>query len=167
MSLIFCSLFSLLSFMGVSEGSSKVFGWFANMTSMCGLITWACIGVTYLRFYAGMKAQGIDRNTLPFKSPLQPFFGYYTVIATCIICLFSGWSVFLEGNWDTATFITTYFPIPFAFVLFFGYYFSKRSASKFVKASEMDFHSGIAEIEQAALEEEKPTTVLGKFFDAL
>ncbi|KAI9300192.1 amino acid permease [Cunninghamella echinulata] len=164
-SLIFCSLFSFLAFMGVSEGSNKVFGWFANMTSMCGLITWCCIGITYLRFYAGMKAQGIDRNTLPFKSPLQPFFGYYSVISVTIVCLFSGWYVFLAGNWDTATFVTTYFPIPFFFVLFFVYYFTQPSA--FVKASEMDFHSGIAEIEQAALDEEKPTTLMGKFFDSL
>lgn len=164
-SLIFCSLFSFLAFMGVSEGSNKVFGWFANMTSMCGLITWCCIGITYLRFYAGMKAQGIDRNTLPFKSPLQPFFGYYAVISVTIVCLFSGWYVFLAGNWDTATFVTTYFPIPFFFVLFFVYYFTQPSA--FIKASEMDFHSGIAEIEQAALDEEKPTTLMGKFFDSL
>ncbi|KAI8097199.1 amino acid permease [Halteromyces radiatus] len=164
-SLVFCAMFSLLAFMGISSGSSTVFGWFQGMTSMCGLITWTCIGITYLRFYYGMKAQGIDRNTLPFKSPLQPFFGYYVVITTTFINLFSGWSVFLEGHWDTATFVTNYLPLPVAIILFVGATILRKS--KFVRASEMDFHTGISEIEQEALHEEKPTTLMGKFFDAL
>ncbi|SAM05048.1 hypothetical protein [Absidia glauca] len=164
-SLIFCSLFSFLAFMGISEGSNTVFGWFQGMTSMCGMITWTCIGVTYLRFYAGLKAQGIDRTTLPFKSPFQPFSGYYVVVSTMIIVIFSGWAVFLDGNWDTATFVTNYLPLPVAIILFIGATLFRKS--KFVRASEMDFHSGIAEIEQEALNEEVPTTLMGKFFDSL
>jgi amino acid transporter len=164
-SLFFCSAFSLLAFMGISEGSNTVFGWFQGMTSMCGLISWTCIAITYVRFYSGLKAQGIDRNTLPFKSPLQPFCGYYVIVFTSIIILFSGWSVFLDGGWDTATFVTNYLPLPVAILLFIGATFIRKS--RFVRASEMDFHSGIAEIEQEAMNEEVPTTMMGKFFDAL
>jgi amino acid transporter len=132
---------------------------------MCGLISWTCIAITYVRFYSGLKAQGIDRNTLPFKSPLQPFCGYYVIVFTSIIILFSGWSVFLDGGWDTATFVTNYLPLPVAILLFIGATFIRKS--RFVRASEMDFHSGIAEIEQEAMNEEVPTTMMGKFFDAL
>ena len=59
---------------------------FANMTSVAGLMSWFGICVTYVRFYAGMKAQGIDRRTLPFRGPLQPYLGWYGVISTIVIC---------------------------------------------------------------------------------
>ncbi|KAI0257517.1 amino acid permease [Lactifluus subvellereus] len=109
--LIASSSFSLLAFMGVHAGSGKVFNWFANMTSVAGLLTWFGISYTYTRFYAGMKAQGIDRKTLPFSSPLQPFAAWYATVSCVIICLFSGWSVFLRHEWNTADFITSYFPV--------------------------------------------------------
>jgi amino acid permease len=57
------------------------------MTSIAGLITWFGIGFTYIRFYAGMKAQGIDRRTLPYWTRFQPFAAYYTCISTMIICI--------------------------------------------------------------------------------
>lgn len=33
-SILFCSLFSALAYMGVNEGAGKVFNWFANMTAV-------------------------------------------------------------------------------------------------------------------------------------
>ncbi|KAH8556566.1 amino acid permease [Umbelopsis sp. PMI_123] len=162
--LIVSLLFSFLAYMAVSTSAWTVFGWFSNMTSICGLITWTMISITYLRFHAGMKAQGIDRTTLPFKSPLGTFGGWYVLISTIIILFFSGWEVFLYGEWDTATFITTYLPIPFAIILFVGYKVIKKTHWNSVH--EMDFHTGIDEIE-ADTDEEVPTTIMGKFFDAL
>ena len=79
-------LFGLLAYMAVSNGAGKVFTWFANMTSVAGLMSWFGIAVTYVRFYKGMKAQGIDRRTLPYYSRLQPFAGWYAVFSTVIIC---------------------------------------------------------------------------------
>ena len=89
--LIFSAAFSLLAFMGVQSGSGKVFGWFANMTAVAGLMTWFGIAVTYIRFYAGAKAQGLDRSTLPYSSRLQPFAAWYAAISClfiCIVCIF-------------------------------------------------------------------------------
>jgi amino acid transporter len=157
--------FSLLAYMGVSSGAWTVFGWFASMTSICGLITWTGISITYLRFHAGMKAQGMDRNALPYKSPLGTFGGYYVLIGTSIIILFSGWEVFLDGHWDTATFVTTYLPLPLAFILFFGYKIVAKT--HWNRVHEIDFMTGIREIEADIADEAPPTTIMGKFFNAL
>ena len=73
--------------MGVQAGSGKVFNWFANMTSVAGLLSWFGICYTYTRFYAGMKVQGIDRKSLPFASPLQPFAAWYALVCCLVICL--------------------------------------------------------------------------------
>jgi amino acid transporter len=82
---LLCSTaFAFLAFMGVSAGSGKVFGWFANMTAVAGLMTWFGIAVTYIRFYAGTKAQGLDRSKLPYSSKLQPYAAWYAAIS----CLF-------------------------------------------------------------------------------
>lgn len=56
------------------------------MTAVAGLMSWFGISVTYIRFYAGLKAQGFDRTALPFSSRLQPFLGWYGVFSTIFIC---------------------------------------------------------------------------------
>lgn len=172
--------------MGVHSGSGKVFNWFANMTSVAGLLTWFGISVTYIRFYTGMKVQGIDRSNLPFASRLQPYAAWYATISCLIICLvgvsadtfhsqldidpncltqFSGWQVFLRGNWTTADFITSYLPVAAFPILYIGARFWKRSRP--VSASEMDFYTGIAEIESNTYDEPPPKNRVEAFWQWL
>ena len=169
--------------MGVHAGSGKVFNWFANMTAVAGLLTWFGISVTYIRFYTGMKVQGIDRTTLPFASRLQPYAAWYATISCSVICLvgvlgtfqsqldidrlaqFSGWSVFLRGNWVSADFITSYLPLAIFPILYVGARFWKRSRP--VPASEMDFYTGIAEIEANTFDEPPPKNRVEAFWQWL
>lgn len=48
----------------------------SNMTAMCGMISWTGILWTSIRWNKGLKAQGIDRKTLPYMAPLQPYLSY-------------------------------------------------------------------------------------------
>ena len=73
--------------MATSQGAGRVFNWFANLTAIAGLLTWFGISVTYIRFYAGMKAQGIDRKSLPFASVMQPYAAWYAAFSTLIISI--------------------------------------------------------------------------------
>ncbi|KAI9445159.1 amino acid permease [Lactarius indigo] len=160
--LIASSSFALLAYMGVHSGSGKVFTWFSNMTSVAGLLTWFGISCTYIRFYAGLKAQGIDRKGLPFSSRLQPFAAWYSAVSCLVICLFSGWSVFLRGEWDTATFVTSYLPLILFPILYVSAKFWTRVPV--VKASEMDFYTGLAEIEASTYDEPPPKNKLEAFW---
>ncbi|QRW09028.1 amino acid permease [Ceratobasidium sp. AG-Ba] len=161
-SVIFCSLFSALAYMGVSSGAGRVFGWLTNMTSIAGLMTWFGICLTYVRFYAGLKAQGFDRSALPFASKFQPFAAWYGLVACLVICFFSGWDVFLKGNWAVDAFVTHYLP----FVLFPILYICAKLVYRhpMVRASEMDFMSGIAEIEADTYDEPPPKNAWEKFW---
>jgi len=152
--LVASSCFALLAFMGVHAGSGKVFTWFSNMTAIAGLLTWFGIAYTYIRFYEGMKVQGIDRSTLPFTSSLQPYAAWYAAISCLVICFFSGWSVFLRGHWNTADFVTNYLPLALFPVLYVGARFWTRVPH--VKPSEMDFYTGLAEIEASTYDEPPP-----------
>ncbi|KAJ7937336.1 amino acid permease [Mycena leptocephala] len=147
-SLTFCSAFAALAYMGVTSGSTKVFVWFSNMTSIAGLMTWFGICVTYLRFYAGMKAQGYERKHLPFASPLQPFAAWYAMIFCLLI--FSGWSVFLNSKWVAATFVTNYLPFVLFPILYGGakfYYWRHGKGFAWKRPEDLDFVTDIAEIE--------------------
>jgi amino acid transporter len=90
---IFTSLFALLGYMGTEEGAGRVFGWFANLTAVAGLMAWFGIGAIYLRFYQGLKAQGIDRRTLPYHSNLQPYAAWYASIACLVVSFVSSRSL--------------------------------------------------------------------------
>lgn len=48
----------------------------ANMTAMCGMISWTGILWTSIRWNKGLEAQGIDRKTLPYMAPFQPYLSY-------------------------------------------------------------------------------------------
>lgn len=157
-------VFSFLSYMSVRDGASTVFGYFANMTSIAGMVTWFCIGIMYLRFHKAMKVQGMSRDVLPYQSWLQPFCGYWTVSSTFVVMLFSGWSIFLNGNWSTSDFITNYIPIPFFIILYLGNWFYNRNNRAHIPANEVDLITGLREILDAEQPDEKPTTIGGKIW---
>jgi amino acid transporter len=160
---LLCSLcFSCLAFMSCGSGSATVFGYFANLTSVAGLVTWLVIGITHLRFRKGMAAQGHSNEMLPYKTIGGTFFSWYTIVWTSLIIFFCGWSVFLAGNWTASDFVTNYFPVPFFFVLYA--YGSWRYGGKFIKPAEMDFITGLQTILDNEVEEPKPNNVWEKFW---
>lgn len=42
------------------------------------------------RFMKALKLQGLSRDDLPYKAPLQPFGSYFALIATGFITIFKG-----------------------------------------------------------------------------
>jgi hypothetical protein len=103
---------------------------------------------------------GLSRDILPFKSSLALPGAYFACVMIMIIAIFSGWTVFLDGKWDTAQFLTNYIPLglfPLLFVIKKLY-----SKTSWRKASEMDFFTNIPEIEADCYDEPEPTTWYGK-----
>ncbi|KAF8550183.1 hypothetical protein OG21DRAFT_1487961, partial [Imleria badia] len=144
-----CSFFALLAYLTIKDGPGEVFIWLSDFCSTAGLVTWFGIGVTYLRFYEGLKAQGIDRKTLPFASRVQPYAAWWCVCGSGFSLIFSAWDVFLKRNWPTSTskmiFVTDYLPIVFFPILYLA---AKRFMRvRPVKADDMDFVTNVAEFD--------------------
>ncbi|KAJ3552067.1 hypothetical protein NM688_g4353 [Phlebia brevispora] len=148
------ALFGLLAYMGVKSGAGKVFGWFVNMTAIAGLMSWFGIAVTYIRFHAGMKAQGMDRSKLPYRSIMQPYAAWYAAIACIVVNFFSGFSVFLKDEWASDVFVTNYFPLMLFPVLYVGSRIWTKQG--FIPPRDMDFITGLAEVEAASYDEPPP-----------
>lgn len=140
------SAFGALAYLNVSNSSSDVFFWFSNISAVSTLIVWCSISVTYLRFYYGLRKNGISRTSLPWKSPLQPFLAIFAICFCSIVALFNGYDCFFPGNFSARTFVPPYINIPIYFTLFLGYKFIKRTSV--VPLSEMDLWSGKAEIDR-------------------
>ncbi|CDW96990.1 hypothetical protein [Sporisorium scitamineum] len=167
-----CWLVGCLAYLDSSAGSGQVFNFLVNLTALSGILTWFAIAIVYLRFRAGMKAQAIPRDSLPWKSALSHFAAYWTSLVIGIVLLFSGWEVFRPGKWNSASFFSNYLPLMWFPASYLGFKYVWKT--KVVSVKEMDFVTGIKEIEEEMkrCDEEdaqnKPTTMLGKiakYFD--
>ncbi|KAF5317690.1 hypothetical protein D9619_012535 [Psilocybe cf. subviscida] len=111
---------SSLAFLQLSTNTAIVLQWFVNLVTASQLLNFAVICLSYIRFYKALKAQGISRDSLPYKTRFQPFCGYYGLICTSVMAFVGGYTVFLPGKWNVPNFVFSYamiciFPVLFIF----------------------------------------------------
>ncbi|KAJ4184134.1 hypothetical protein NW755_009139 [Fusarium falciforme] len=121
------TLFMALGYLTTSQGASTIFTWLQDLLSIAILVNWTVILTTYLFFFYGCKVQGIDRNELPYRSPFQPYFSWACISLFILILITSGWQNFVHGHWNTKSFMSSYFNIPFVLILYFGFRFYKKT----------------------------------------
>ena len=136
---------SLLTYMSCSSGANVVFEWFQNLTTVANLFTWMSVSVAYIQFKKALEAQGVDRNSLVFKSPFQPFTAYFSLFFFAMITIFNGFYVFKP--WSIDDFVTSYVGIPIYLLLFLIWKIIKRTS--FVKPAEADIFTGKAALDAA------------------
>ncbi|KAB8068757.1 amino acid permease/ SLC12A domain-containing protein [Aspergillus leporis] len=159
-------LFGPLAYLSLGTGgAAQAFTWLLNLSTVAGLIAWATLCVCYIRFYAGMKAQGIPRETLPWKAPLQPYAAWVGFIGSTIITLVAGFPVFLKGNWSSSDFVASYIGIPIFIAPIIGWKLFHRT--KFIRASNIDLWSGRLQEGEIVEQTSPPHTLWGRFVDWL
>lgn len=136
---------SLLTYLSCSSGANVVFTWFQNLTTIANLFTWMSISIAYIQFHKALKAQGVDRDTLVFKSLFQPFTAYFSLFFFAIITIFNGFYVFKP--WSINDFVTAYVGIPIYLVLYAFWKIFKRTS--FIRPSEADIFTGKAALDAA------------------
>ncbi|KAH6658746.1 amino acid permease [Truncatella angustata] len=134
-------LFGPLAYLSLGAGgASQAFTWLLNLSTVAGLIAWSTLCFCYIRFHRALKVQGVPRDSLPWKSPFQPYTAWVGFIGSAIITLITGFPVFLHGNWNTADFIASYVGIPIFIVPIIAWKLWHRT--KLVRAKDMDLWSG-------------------------
>ncbi|KAH8089362.1 putative amino acid permease [Filobasidium floriforme] len=158
-------LVSLLSFLSAgSGGAAAAFGWLQNLTALAALNAWATIAYAAARMSQAFKKQGISRDTIPFRAPLSPWVQYFSSFFCSVIILFSGFSVFLNGNWSTSDFFANYISLFLYIAPYIGYKIIKKT--KYVRSADADLFSGRLRPEEE-FEEKPSTSVVGRVFDRL
>ncbi|KAI2748223.1 hypothetical protein DTO013E5_4040 [Penicillium roqueforti] len=135
----------LLSFLQVSNSAAVVLDWFVNLVTASQLINFSVVTFTFIRFKKALDAQGIPRETLPYRSWFQPYIAYFACACTTVMAFVGGYTVFLPGNWSIATFFFSYTMIGVFPVIYFGWKFFHKT--KLLKPEEVDLVTGVAEIE--------------------
>ncbi|KAF7913564.1 uncharacterized protein EAE98_008241 [Botrytis deweyae] len=147
-----------------SGGAAQAFTWLLNLSTVAGLLAWMTLCICYIRYHHACIAQGVDRNNLPFKGRCQPLAAYVGAIGSGIIVIFSGFGVFIKGNWSTADFIASYIGI----VIYIAPYIFWKifKSTKVSRSKDVDLFSGRFDASSAPVEP-IPTTAWGKFLDWL
>lgn len=137
------AIFACLSFMNVSSNSKQVFGYFVNLTTVFGLLTWISILVTYIFFLKARRAQNIPDSAMPYVAP-QGVIGTAIALFFCIlICLTKNFDAFIQRGTvklQVTDFVTGYIGIPVYLIWIFGHMII--TGSRGVKPHEADFYTG-------------------------
>ncbi|EKG19491.1 Amino acid/polyamine transporter I [Macrophomina phaseolina MS6] len=160
-------LIALLSFLQVSENAAVVLTWFVSLVTASQLINFSVMCFTFLRFKKALEAQGISRDTLPYKGMAQPYAAYYGLAGTFVMTFVSGYTVFLPGMWDVPSFLFSYTMIAVFPILFvFWKYYHKTTLRK---PHEVDLFQDLDAIEEyhRNFVEEPPKNMFEKVLNLL
>lgn len=128
--------FPLLSFLCVSNGSAQAVTWLANLTEASQLIDYMIMSTTYIFFFRAMKAQGLDRRTLPYRGWWQPYCAWVSLVLMTVILGCYGYATFLPGWWDIGDFFSYYTMVFVAILSYAGWKVIKKT--KVVSPLEAD-----------------------------
>jgi amino acid transporter len=157
---------SLLTYLSVRDaGPALVFTWFQNLTTIASLFTWCSICLAYIKFHAALKAQGVDRNTLVFRSHFQPYLAWIALCFFTMIIIFNGFHIFMgkhHENWNVTDFLAAYIGVPIFFLLYGFWKVFKRTP--FVKAADADITTGKAALDAEEWPEQHPRNIFEKIW---
>ncbi|KUI70470.1 Proline-specific permease [Cytospora mali] len=161
--LLLSTAVSSLAFLTCNTASAVVLEWFINLGSTATMIAYILIMLANLRFHQGLRAQGVDPSTLPYRSRFTPYCNYFGIFWVGLILLTNGYGkwtcalltslpmlmacigVFIKGHWSFSGFFTAYFTLVFFLAIYFVWKILKKTS--FIKPGDMDIQTGIAEVE--------------------
>ena len=132
-SLIFTTVFGLLSFFGSFVGEGTLYLWMVNTIGISGFITWFGIGLDHYRFRKAFKLQGKDESALKYKAKWFPV-GPWICMLMCAIVIFFQW--YANGVSDFQSFMATYIGLILFIVLWVGW--RLKHHDKLVPLAEID-----------------------------
>ncbi|KAK5732159.1 amino acid transporter [Elasticomyces elasticus] len=144
------ALVCCIAFLNVSTSSTLVFGYFVNLVSIFGLLSWITILVSHIGFRNAIVAQNVPASELRYKSPFGKWGSMVALFFCIVIALTKNFTVFVHspktyGNFDYKNFVTGYLGIPLYLIMIAGYKIIKRS--KRVSAHTADLYTGKAIID--------------------
>lgn len=148
------SAFCLLAFLNVSTGSAVVFGYFVNLVTIFGILTWISILLAHIYFVDARRAQNVPDSALAYVAPLGKWGSVGALFFCCVIAFFKGFATMTYsksyGNFDYKNFITSYLGIPLYIIMILGYKVLMKSQR--VRPETADLYSGKQRIDDEEAE---------------
>lgn len=90
-----------------------------------GLINYITMCITYIRFHQACKAQGLDREHLPYRGYLQPYCAWIALVWLILVTAIYGYSCYKP--WNVSNFFANYTMQIFVPPLFLIWKFLKKT----------------------------------------
>ena len=102
--------------------------------------------ITYIRFRKAMAFNNL-LETLPYRTPLQPYLTYFILIVVSLLTLTNGFQVFVPSNWSVSDFLAAYITIPIFLVLYAGHKIYTRTSFA-IPVESIDVTTGVREMNE-------------------
>ncbi|KAF9474574.1 hypothetical protein BDN70DRAFT_884659 [Pholiota conissans] len=142
-----------VTYTSLNHGAFQAFSWLVSLVTTAGIVSWVIICLTYLRFFYAMHVQKIPRESLPYRSPWQPYLTYYALVMNILILLFNGWDSFLP-TFDLSLFISKYFNCLLYPILYLGCKWWLKDPM--IPLSDLDFQTELNIIEDEVVHSQTP-----------
>lgn len=147
---LFAASFGLLSYICVSERATVVFMNLTSIIASSGIFVWFAMSLSFIRFYYGLRRRpdiiSRDDKNYPYRSPFQPYSAFVGLIGSAFIILGMGFVVFLQDEWDTMFFFSSYGTLIVFAVLYVGYRLVR--GTRIPTLDTLDFDSGRTELDR-------------------
>ncbi|KAI8631456.1 amino-acid permease inda1 [Xylariaceae sp. FL1651] len=153
-SVLFTLAIASLAFLNVSNSGAVAFQWFSNISTISGFIAWIVVMVTYIRFRKAVEYQSM-LDSLPFRTPLQPYATYAVLLLVVVLTLTNGFNVFFPSQWSVSSFLAAYITIPIFLVLYLGHKIWFRTSFA-IKIEDVDVITGKKEMDELCAMDEEP-----------
>ncbi|KAJ5392505.1 amino acid permease-domain-containing protein [Penicillium cosmopolitanum] len=105
-SLALTMAFACLSFLQATPKTASALSLLLNLVTGGAFINYFVMSVTYVYFYRALKAQGVDRKTLPYYGRFQPYCGYIASVFFLLVIGVFGYTSLAPFN--TKSFFSCY-----------------------------------------------------------
>ncbi|KAJ8607546.1 hypothetical protein MRB53_040256 [Persea americana] len=149
------ALFGGLAYLSCADDSRVVFGYFVNLVSTFGLLTWISILIAHVCFVRVRVAQGVPTTSMPCMAPLGSKGSIVAAGFSVVIAVTKNFDVFLcdgaaaQGHgtcFNYRHFVTGYLGLPIYVMLVVGYKIAKKT--KRARPLEADLFTGKDKIDR-------------------
>lgn len=155
------SVLGLLAFLAASDKQTVAFDWMLAISGLSSIFTWGSICLAHIRFRRAWKIQGHSLDELSFRSQSGVIGSWVGFIFNCLVLVAQFWVGFAPVDYGEMTdsarvnsFFNGYLAVPV--VLAFYIPCKIYSRSPFMRAKDMDLHTGRRDLDvQHLIEEER------------
>ncbi|GIK04204.1 glyceraldehyde-3-phosphate dehydrogenase 1 [Aspergillus viridinutans] len=155
------SAFGLLGFLAASNKQGDAFMWMMAISGLSSIFTWGSVCFSHIRFRSAWKAQGHSLNELAFQSQAGVIGSWIGFIFNCLVLVAQFWVGFAPigyAEMTTGGLVESWFSVYLAapVVLIFYFVYKVYYKTSFLRAKDMDLHTGRRELDiQHLIEEER------------
>lgn len=147
-SILAASCFAPLAYLSCGSQAGIVFNWLVSLTNTAGYTSWILCAIVYLRFRKACVAQGVS---VPYRSRVQPYMAWVSLVFFTILLLCNGFTCFYPGRFTVSGFLTTYIGIPIFLVLWIGHKLILGRRDPWMRSPwKVDLITGLREVEADA-----------------